>query len=308
MNFNRKLLKRLLLFLGVVAPGAFALRMFSYFSELEVTTGFFKNNGTACMIYNGIGFLVFGLCLIFTRSKKETPAESTDPDNADLFSDDTILVHETRVYGPEKDFPELFHQGFAKKTVVWEGTASAFATLLPGFGFISYALTFITDSTLIGDPYHIILIALSLLSGLFFLLTAFRNSARIRKSMAFFGLLPALWCTLRMVIEYRDLARFVNKTLYIGQFLFIISLLVFFLYQAQFLLGEKTLFAPNAYTFSAVSVVFFGITARLPHLFAMLGDRTSMNLVDATSLLMDLAITLFAFIKLRAIVKTRNFS
>ncbi len=308
MNFNRKLLKRLLLCLSIVAPISFALRMFSYFTELDVATGFFKNNGIVCMIYNGIGFLVFGICLLFTRSKKGIPAISPKPDSTDVLSDDTILMQETHVYGPEKDFPELFHQGFAKKTTVWDGTTSAFATMLPGFGFISYALSFITDSALIADPYHILLVALSLLSGIFFLLTAFRNSARIRKSMAFFGLLPALWCTVRMVIEYRDLARFVNKTLYIGQFLFIISLLVFFVYQAQILLGEKALFSSNAYAFSAVSVVFFGITARLPHLFAMLGDRTSINLVDATSLLMDLAITLFAFIKLRAIVKTRNFS
>ena len=102
-------------------------------------------------------------------------------------------------------------------------------------------------------------------------------------------------------MEYRDLARFVNKSLYIGQFLFIISALLFFLYQAQLFLGEAPFDRPNAYAFSALAVAYFGITCRLPQLIAVFGDKAAVDLVAASSMVIDLAITLLALVKTRTV-------
>ena len=129
---------------------------------------------------------------------------------------------------------------YPRKIARWQGFFSAFASILPGFGFLSYSLAFVATD-LIRDRYHLVFAILSALSGTYFIFAAIGNSPRKSKLRAFSALLPAFWCTVRMVVEYRDLTRFINKTLYVGQFLFILSALVFFLYHAQLLLDEKVL-------------------------------------------------------------------
>jgi hypothetical protein len=203
----------------------------------------------------------------------------------------------------EQAFPEFFLHGFAKKASRWSGTFSAFATILPGFGFFAHALSLFFHSKTNVSPYTLIFALFSLLSGAFFLFFAFRNSIEKTSFLAFCALIPAFWCAVRMVVEYRDIARFVNKSLYIGQFLFVISLLVFFLYQAQTLLGEENFVSPNFYVFSGLATAFFGLTARLPQLLAVMGEKISMDLVDSSTLLMDLAITLFVIVKLSGVTK-----
>ncbi len=194
-------------------------------------------------------------------------------------------------------------EGAAKKASIWTGTLSAFASFLPGFGFIAYAIAFFLQNRGEANAFSSVHMILSVLSALFFLIFSFRNSPKKSKIFAFFALSPAFWCTLRMVIEYRDLTRFMNKPLYVGQFLFIISVLVFFLYQAELLLGEKNVSNPNFYAFFAASTLFFGLSARLPHLIAGIGGKVSLDLFDASSLLIDLTITLFAATKLSAFLK-----
>ena len=108
-----------------------------------------------------------------------------------------------------------------------------------------------------------------------------------------------------MIIEYRDLTRFLNKSLYVGQFLFVISALIFFLNQAEILLGEEKISRPNAYAFSGLSVIFFGVTARFPQLIAMMGNRIQFDLYTSTVLLADLAVTVFVASKLAVIAKRR---
>ena len=303
MKFDRKLFKRICGLVSAIALPALVFRLITYWTELEIHTGFFKKTPTACLIYNGIGFFVFFLCLFFAvqkfiRTREKKRVANTHTTVAPGIGANTLLMQNQEFFEVEEDMPHLFLQGFARKSAIWEGTLSAFSTFLPGFGFIAYALSFVINPNLELNAYYLAFAILSALSGAYFIFSGISNSSYKSTTRPFFALVPAFWCTVRMVVEYRDLARFVNKTLYIGQFLFIISALLFFLYQAQLLLGEKTMDSPNAYSFSALATTFFGITCRLPQLFAVMGDRISLDLVDASTLIIDLAITLFVFIKI----------
>jgi len=288
MKFHRNLFGKMLKVMAVLIPLGLLLRLYTYWGEIAIPTTFFSGRGIVCALYNGIGFVFFGLCLVFSmRTKAEKGASLAAQDES-------------------SDRSETILGGFAGKTAVWEGTLSAFATFLSGFGFLAYALSWIFSENFQTDLYQMVFAALSVLSGLYFILVGLKNSLRRARARAFFALLPALWCMVRMVMEYRDLARFVNKSLYIGQFLFLISAMIFFVYQAQLLLGEKALFRPNAYGFLSLSCVYFGLTARLPQLFAALLDRVYVDLVDASSLLIDLAITLYVAVKVFAVYRERG--
>lgn len=304
MKLNKKLFQKFLFVLAVLAPIAFLLRLFTYWRELEVSTGFFSGNAIGCTSYNVAGFLIFGVCLLFAFSKKGINV-SADPSGfpLDFPEEDSLLMQEEEEEIEEQSFPEFFLHGFAKKAARWNGTFSAFASVLPGFGFLAHALALFFHSKSNMSAYTLAFALLSLLSGVFFLFFAFRNSIEKTSFLAFAALVPAFWCAVRLVVEYRDIARFVNKSLYIGQFLFVISLLIFFLYQAQTLLGEENFTFPNFYVFSGLSTAFFGLTARLPQLLAVMGQKISMDLVDSSTLLMDLAITLFVITKLCGVNK-----
>ena len=153
------------------------------------------------------------------------------------------------------------------------------------------------------DSFFSAYLVTALLSGIFFLFITIRNSPVKSKFVAVSSLVPAFWCTMRMIIEYRDLTGFMNKALYTGQFLFIISALIFFLYEADLLLGEDAITKPNSYAFFGVSTVFFGLSARLPHLIASFGGRIALDLLGFTSLAADLTITFFVLMKLVSFVK-----
>ncbi len=316
MNLNRNLLKHLTIATFVIIPIAFILRLVTYFKELEITTGFFREDGIFSAVYNGIGFGIFFLCLALSfvkkdlsSKKKKTPPAPQTLTEEDVFpfddsEDRSLLEGEVETVFEVEEDPRRFFKGVGKRISMWSGPFSAFATLLPGFGFIAYAFALFFHGE--EDSYRNLFAILSLLSGLFFLVFAFRNSPVKNKFMAFFALIPALWCTARMVIEYRDLTRFMNKSLYTGQFLFIIAAMIFFLYQAQLLLGEDVLTKPNFYAFPALCVVFFGLTARVPELIAGIGGKISMDLIASSSLLIDLAITLFVAVKLKSILKSNS--
>ena len=232
--------------------------------------------------------------------------ESGENKHGSEFEDDDLLRQEGEVFEEiVEEYPEFFLHGFAKKCALWFGTYSAFAALLPGFGLLSHGLSFLIEKESLSDIYSLIYALIAVVSGGFFLLYAFRNSAERSRFVAFLALVPAFWCTFRMIIEYRDLTRFLNKSLYVGQFLFVISALIFFLNQAEILLGEEKISRPNAYAFSGLSVVFFGVTARFPQLIAMMGNRIHFDLYTSTALLADLAVTIFIASQLPEIAKRR---
>ena len=308
MKLDYKLFKKIILAFAVLAPLSFILRIYTYWKELDVTTGFFSGNGAGCFVFNVIAFVVFFLCLILTYHKKGSTVGSAVvpvPRNTALDDDSLVVQDSNPLDEAEEEFPQYFLHGFAKECAIWPGTFSAFAAFFIGFGFLSHGISFFLDHNTLSDPYALIYMVLSLISGIFYLYYTFRNSSERSRLVAILALAPAFWCTLRMVIEYRDLTRFLNKDLYVGQFLFVIAALVFFLYQAQILLGEDALSRPNAYVFSGAAVAFLGLTARLPQLFAIMGARLHIDLYTSTSLLADLAITLFVTSKLITTTKRK---
>ena len=126
MKLNRRMLERLLILLAVLCPVAIALRLNTYWSELDVKTGFFSGSGISCTVFNVIGFAVFFLCLALSLSKKGVNVgggvTSAKPREVD-----SLLVQESGVYEAEEDFPEYFLSGFSKHVSVWNGTFTAFA-------------------------------------------------------------------------------------------------------------------------------------------------------------------------------------
>ena len=306
MKFDRKNVNRLFRLLFLLIPPAFALRIYTYWAEIDPKTGFFVRNGAACVVFNALCFLVFLLCLVLaqskggdinTRKEKEKPALTQED-----FDQNELLVR-NQEQEEEEDYPEFFLQGIARQSAVWSGTRTAFAHFLPGFFFFFFFLSFFSDTEQLKNPLTLAQALLSLLSAAYFLSGAINNSPEIRKGRAFFALTPALWCTVRMIAEYRDIARFVNKTMYASSFFFLLSATVFFVYQAQLLLGEKTTDRPNAYAFSALAVAFFGLVVRMPHLLAMMSVRVPMDMTDAACVLMDLVIAFYALVKVRAAMK-----
>ena len=180
----------------------------------------------------------------------------------------------------------------------WEGTLSAFSYLLPGFGFLFFALSFLLRGKLDGLTFLFSII--SALCGAFFLFAGIRNRSDKSVPFAFFGLIPAVWATLRMVIEYRDVDKYVNRDLYTANLIFLIAVVCFFVYQAQVTLGNEAYAMPRSWAASALLVLLFGLSARLPQLIGLLADRLGeMDLVDAAGLVLDLSLTLFAGLKLR---------
>lgn len=303
MKLNQKLLIPFFRTVLILGLPAFAVRIFVYWKELDAASGFFTDGGTACLLYNVLGFAVFFLALIFSFSKKGESVEVISEEAPIDEEAEEILIEEALDPDLAEENRSDALPRFSARCAMWHGTLSAFASFLPGFGFLAYALSFFALEQNGFDLFQKALLFFSVLSGAYFLLSAFFNSAKSSRLRAFAALTPTLWCTIRLVVEYRDLARFVNKSLYIGQFLFIISCLVFFLYQAQILLGDRALIKPNSYLFTAIPPIFFGLTARLPQLVAILGDRMKPDLVDASTLLMDLALSIFIAVKFRSILQ-----
>ena len=298
MNLNRNVLNTARKLLTVTAIVAAVLRLATYWLEIEANTGFFRKSGTLCTVYNVIGFVVFGLALVFSMKKTK---ESVKPTPVFQPTETALIAEEEEASVSILPESERLSE-FPRKIARWNSFSEAFFSLLPGFGFLCYSLAFVFAG-LHRESYHLLFTVLSTLSGDYFLFSAIGNSERKNKFRAFFALAPAFWCTMRMVVEYRDLTRFINKSLYVGQFLFILSAMIFFVYQAQLLLDEKAMLCPNAVAFSALSVVFFGFTTRLPQLIAVFGDKVTVDLIDTAGILIDLSITLYAVTKIHSLAE-----
>lgn len=302
MKFNRSLMEKLLIVFAILTPVTFAIRLYIYWKELDLYTGFFKDTGSGYLIYNVIVLLVFVICLALSFSKKGKSIEKKKRKRSAPSSvEEDILIRTKEVVAPEEE--KMATSGFDKTVSIWSGTLSAFATFFMALAFLSYGISLLFDEEMRFDPFNLSLSALSLLSCLFFFVYAFRHKPGKSNTMAFFALAPSIWCALRLLTEYRDITRFINRDLYVGQFLFLVSTLIFFVYQAQMLVNDKVLSRPNSYAFNLIPVIFLGLVARLPQLVAILGDKAILTIPDATCLLIDLAITLFAAVKLSAVMK-----
>lgn len=301
MKFNRRLLEKVLIVLAILAPIFFAVRLFIHFTEISVSTGFFKVETSACILYNAVALLVFFVCLCFSFSKKGKSLNKKTRHGKKNSLEEDLLLQSKNLTSPDED--KIVLSGFEKAVGNWHGTLSAFAMLFVSFAFLSYGVMILLEKESYSDYYALLLSALSFLSGAFFLTATFQKNIKRGAFMGFFALSPVLYCALRLLNEYRDLTRFLNKELYVGQFLFVIASLIFFVYQAQMLLGDQNLLRPNLYAFNTLPVLFLGLSARLPQLIAILGEKMTMDLTTSTGILVDLAITLFVGVKLSAILR-----
>jgi len=332
MNFKQHSYRLVVLTSAVLAIIAFALQILTYWNDLNPSNGFFRNSAIACKLSNGIGFFCFFASLFLSHRKTKFPdtppaeekkqfADTPPSQERETFfenkiEDDSVFLSDTEEESPPPSFKaekERIHQKepahvseFAQTAVTWQGTLSAFATFFLGFGFLAFAFSLLTEPDSILSPDRLLFAFCSFLSGAYTVFSAMTNSSLRSKIRPFFALAPALWCTVRLVVEYRDLSRFVNKTLYVGQFLFLISATVFFLYQAQQFFGEKTFLAENAYAYSALSTLFFGFSARLARVISIVFHRIQTDFTVISVLAMDLAITLYAAVKVLALISNRK--
>ena len=93
MKFNRKLLERFMIALLILSPICIAIRLFTYWNEINAITGFFKGSSVGCLLYNIAAFLVFFLCIIFSLNKKgKSLAKKTKTEKKAIFAEDDMLL------------------------------------------------------------------------------------------------------------------------------------------------------------------------------------------------------------------------
>ncbi|MBQ3865508.1 MAG: hypothetical protein II776_01305 [Clostridia bacterium] len=297
----------------ILAAGGALLRLILIWRDVDPATGLFRNGGSfLCGLFNvgGVvllaGYLTVAMILQARRKKaEELPAPPAEPeeepeDEYDRF--DKLFADETdgRIAPVGKSDPGVPPD--VKSALTWDGTLSAFSYFLPGVGFLFFALSFILKGQM--DALTFLYSIVCALCGGYFILAGLRNRADKPVPMAFLGLIPALWGTLRMIIQYRDVQKYVNRGLYVGELLFLISVVCFFVYQAQIALGDPGYAMPLTWVAAALLVVIFGLSVRVPQLFGLVLDRLgSADLTDGAGLLLDLSLTFFAGMKLSAIVR-----
>lgn len=303
MQQQKSFLSRIVPTLLILAPFALIFRLFIYWQEVDPATGFFKETGLYAAVFNGVAFLVFFFCLIcaFLKFKnspwqwEETAKEKEEPVNPKTLDLIFVSTEETSV-NPAPESPEI-------QALSWKGSLSAFGALLPGFAFLAYFALAMTDEAVFQGQlfFH----GFSALCGFALIFQAYLNPVRRSVFCALASFLPAIWFAWRLVLEYQDIARFPNKSMYVGQFLFLIAAVFFFSFRSQLFFGEKALNRPYAFGFSALAAVFFGISARLASPIAAMGGKLTFDLTDASFLIIDLAVTLSALIQLRSFLKEK---
>ncbi len=286
------------------------LRMVIIWRDVDPSTGLFRAGaGKLCALYNVAGVvllaaLLVGALVVQSRRKKKKPAPTVDDLVREIIDrNDPLFTDDERPMGEEeiaKDSPDTYADVCNAST--WEGTLSAFSYTLPGFCFLLFAYAFIRQGN--RDVLTILYSALSVLCGAYFLLMGIRNRAAKNVPLAFFGLIPAAWATLRMIIEYRDVDQYANRDLYTANLIFLIAVVCFFVYQAQVTLGLKTYSMPLSWFAASLLVVALGLSARLPQLVGLVAGRLgALDRVQAVGLLLDLSITFFAGLKIRGMLQ-----
>lgn len=293
----------------VIASLLFAVRMVVIWRDVDASTGLFRTGDSSfCALYNVtsvlllVGALAAALAAGRMWRKNGPPAPKGDPVREAMRRNDPFFS-ELDDYDDEEESEDYADpQTAAAAASTWEGTLSAFSYLLPGFGFLFFALSFVLQGG--RDLLTVLFCMISAACGLYFLIAGLRNSPDKSVPFAFAGLTPAVWAALRMIIEYRDVEKYANRGMYTANLIFLVAVVCFFVYQSQVALGNESYAMPLSWFATALLVVIFGLSARLPQLLGLVFDRLGkMDLVDAASLLLDLALALFAGLKLRRMAR-----
>ncbi len=295
MPFHAKTFQKLLIFISICTPITFLLRLWILFKTVDPQSGFFRTSSLFCTLFNIIAFAAFFFLLIVAIRLSRKGAEAAEEE---VSAEGDFLYYKEEDELPEVDpaDPDFLH-GFAASSKTWLGTLSAFSYFLLGFGFLFSAFASVPEES---AAFRYALVILQLVGGVSLLIGAVQNSSKKSVPLSFLSLAPALYFAVRMVVEYRDVAQYANKSLYIGQFLFLISALLFFLYQAEISLGWPAYAHPDLYAASALLCVFFGCNTVLPKFIAVFAAVATLSAADTAALLVNLALTLFAAAKLVA--------
>lgn len=317
MNYNRKAFFAVFTVLAPLTVAAFVLRLVILFGGVDGETGFFTGSPLLCIIYNILAFVVLISLLAvgnLFRGKKEKRVqevrENADPSPAREESAPDFLYRqssqhrkETESGTEEKNSQKIKLTGISRIAVTWNGTLSCFSQILCGIFFLVSALFLCPVD---GQPManeELILAVFSALSGACILLNAVLNSSKYLPWRFPLSLAPVIWCAARMIVEYRDLMKYVNKTLYVAPFLYLISVMLFFLYQSQKTLDTDSDSPSGLYLATACATVYFGLSSQLAQAFFLASDRFQTDTADAGLLMLDLCITFYALMKIVTVQK-----
>lgn len=318
MNYNRKAFFAVFTALAVLTPAAFVLRLFILFGSVDGETGFFTNSPVPCILYNILAFIVLGSLLIIGnlfRGKKEKPAEKIE-ENADsvaadlektepdfLFRQSSGAREAERRKSEEASGKSARLTGISRIAVTWNGTLSCFSQILCGIFFLVSALFLcpVDGEAMANDEF--ILAVFSAVSGACILLNAVLNKSKYISWRFPLSFAPVIWCAARMVAEYRDLMKYANKTLYVAPLLYLISVMLFFLYQSQKTLDTDFDSPSGLYLATGCAAVYFGISSQLAQAFFLASDRFQADTADAGLLMLDLCITFYILMKIVTVQK-----
>ncbi|MBR5295536.1 MAG: hypothetical protein IKU24_02980, partial [Clostridia bacterium] len=167
MKLNRNLLKSFLIFVCILIPVLWVLKLYTYWNDLDISTGFFFEKSLSCTVCNIIGFLVFFLCLILAFVKKDLPSkqgkketkipETSFDEKEDEFTfsteEEPAFLDEVASAYEMPSLPLDFLEGPSKKAATWNGTLSAFSSFLPTFGFFALAFSLFANSQMKNDAF-----------------------------------------------------------------------------------------------------------------------------------------------------------
>ncbi len=298
MELNVRRFRLLFLLFSVLTPVALGARLFILFATVDPETGFFRSSSLFCTVFNVVSLaLFFGVIfsgLLFrkkTKKKKKAPELSVVPESEEVLTQEDAAQ-------PEED-PEdpTVLQGVCADSQTWQGTFSAFLYFLLGFAMIAAPILSLFCEA---DLLERLAAGFQIAAGLAFLIAAVKNTRKKRTLFTFFSLTPVVYLALRMVAEYHTTDH-PNKAIYVGQLLFILSALLFFLYQAELSFGHENYCHTDLYAGFALLTVFFGLGVMLPRFLAMLFGGFSQEPAELATLLSDLVIAFFAGGKILAL-------
>ena len=298
MEFNIKRFRFLFFLFAVLTPIALGARLYILFATVDPETGFFRSSSLFCTVFNVVSLaLFFGVIFSGLLFRKKTGKKKKAPVKAEAPETDEILVRADAAQAEEDpEDPDLL-QGVCAESQTWHGTVSAFLYFLLGLTMIAAPiLSFFYPADLLERLAAVFQIA----AGLSFLIAAVKNSKKKRTSFPLLSLTPVIYFALRMVAEYHTMDH-PNKAIYAGQLLFLLSALLFFLYQAELSFGHESYCHTDLYAGFALLTVFFGLGVVLPRFLAMLFGGFSPEPVELAAILSDLVIPFFAGGKILAL-------
>ena len=282
-----------------LAPAAAVIRLLILFLTVDPATGFFRSSPALCTVFNAVLLLIlfamvlYGYFLARKKPDEPLPVPAKKPEEPD--GDAFLLQQEEEEEEAESqpDDPAYLH-GAGEIAMTWKGTLSAFASYLLPLAFFASAFAVIpkADSTL-----RTIWAILEILGALAMFLAALRASAKKSPLYSWLLTAPVFLYAVRMVADYRDLDLTKNKSLYIGTFLFVLTAILFFTYQAELSFGHPGFCHPDLYAHLALLTAFLGAAVLLPQFIAVFAGDFSLDPTELATLLTDLATAFYAGVK-----------